>query len=173
VLLAMIDEVAATYRLRPDRFLLFGFSGGGHFAHRFAYLHPQRLLAVAVGAPGSVTLLRDDRDYWVGTRNVEQVFGRPVDLGALRRVPVLLVIGGEDTETWEITIPRDSPNWMPGASDAGANRLERMASLRASLEAHDVDVQQVIVPGVGHEAARVLEPVKAFFSTALARSRPA
>lgn len=171
VLLAMIDEVATTYRLQRDRFLLFGFSGGGHFAHRFAFLHPERLLAVAVGAPGSVTLLRDDRDYWVGIRNVAQIFGQPVDLTALRTVPVLLVIGSEDTETWEITIPRDNPTWMPGAADAGANRLDRMASLKASLEQYGVDVRQVIVPGVGHDASKVLDPVKAFFTAVLARSR--
>jgi hypothetical protein len=60
---------------------------------------------------------------------------------------------------------------MPGAADAGANRLDRMASLRASLDQHGVDVRQVIVPGVGHDAAGVLEPVKTFFSASLARSR--
>lgn len=169
VLLAMIDEVAPAYRLRTDRFLLYGFSGGGHFAHRFAYLHPERLLAVAVGAPGSVTLLRNDRDYWVGIRDVEQVFGRPVDFDALRAVPVLLVIGGDDTETWEITIPPDSPRWMPGADDAGVNRLDRIAALRRSLARHGVAVRLDIVPGAGHESHKMIDPVATFFTGILAR----
>jgi hypothetical protein len=171
VLLAMVEEAAATYRIEHDRFLLHGFSGGGHFAHRFYYLHPDRLLGVSVGAPGVVTLLNNDRDYWVGVRDFEEVFGTRLDLAAMRRVPVHLVIGGNDTETWEITIPRTSSRWMPGAEDAGVNRQDRMASLKASLEQHDIDVQQTTVPGVGHEGFKVLDPVKSFFSAALARRR--
>ncbi|MEJ7757326.1 MAG: hypothetical protein WKF83_14410 [Nocardioidaceae bacterium] len=43
ILLAMVDEVAQKYHLDARRFLLHGFSGGGHFAHRFFYLHATRL----------------------------------------------------------------------------------------------------------------------------------
>ncbi|MGL4285993.1 MAG: alpha/beta hydrolase, partial [Phreatobacter sp.] len=38
VLLSMIEEMKARYRIGGDRFGLLGFSGGGHFAHRFLYL---------------------------------------------------------------------------------------------------------------------------------------
>ncbi len=38
VLLAMIDEISTLLEYDFGRFLLFGYSGGGHFAHRF--LHP-------------------------------------------------------------------------------------------------------------------------------------
>src|SRR5690606_39266483 len=57
VLLGMVAEVAARYRLAGERFYLHGFSGGGHFAHRFLYLHPERLAGVSIGAPGIVTLI--------------------------------------------------------------------------------------------------------------------
>ncbi|WP_425450506.1 hypothetical protein, partial [Virgifigura deserti] len=40
VLLSMVAEVRERYRLAGERFLLYGFSGGGHFTHRFLYLHP-------------------------------------------------------------------------------------------------------------------------------------
>ena len=56
-----------------ERFALFGYSGGGHFAHRFLMLHPERLWAASIGAPGSVTLLDPTRDWWVGTRDVEEL----------------------------------------------------------------------------------------------------
>ena len=56
VLLAMVDEVAQKLETRFDRFMMFGFSGGGHFVHRFFYLHPGRLLAASIGSPGAVTL---------------------------------------------------------------------------------------------------------------------
>jgi poly(3-hydroxybutyrate) depolymerase len=65
VLLDMVDEIGERYGKRFDQFALFGFSGGGQFANRFAYLHPEKLWAVSIGAPGSVTLLDVNRDWWV------------------------------------------------------------------------------------------------------------
>src|SRR5690348_13671610 len=38
VLLAMVDEVGAMLGTRFAKFMLFGYSGGGHFVHRFFYL---------------------------------------------------------------------------------------------------------------------------------------
>ncbi len=167
VLLAMIDEIAAIYRLRADRFLMHGFSGGGHFAHRFFYLHPRRLLAVSIGAPGMVTLLDEDHDWWVGVRDLDQRFGIAPDIPSMREVPVQMVIGGDDTETWEITITPEHRLWMPAADLAGANRQDRMAALRQSFEQHGIDVRQDTVPGVAHSGYALLEPVKAFFSDVL------
>lgn len=172
VLLAMIEEVAESYRIDADRFLLHGFSGGGHFAHRFFYLHPRRLLGVSIGAPGMVTLLDQERDWWVGVRDIEVRFGQPLDLPAMRDVPVQMVIGGDDTETWEITVEPGGRNWMPGANDAGRTRLDRLVSLRRSFEAARIQVRHDIVPGVGHNGYAILDPVKAFFADALSTSQP-
>lgn len=173
LLLAMVDEVAARYRIEAERFLLHGFSGGGHFAHRFFYLHPSRLLGVSIGAPGMVTLLDRERDWWCGVRDLERIFGQAIDEAALRQVPVQMVIGGEDTETWEITVEPGGRYWMPGANDAGQTRLDRLASLRASFERAGIAVRHDVVPGVGHNGYAILEPVKAFFAETLAMSRDA
>jgi poly(3-hydroxybutyrate) depolymerase len=173
LLLAMVDEVAAKYRVDAGRFLLFGFSGGGHFTHRFLYAHPQRLLGVSIGAPGSVTLLDWTRDWWVGLRDFEARFGHPVDLEAMRRVAVQMVVGGDDTETWEIVTKPSDPGWMEGADLAGGNRQERMLSLRASFERHGIPVRHDVVPGVAHEGAKVLVPVADFFAKTLAEVRSA
>lgn len=168
VLLAMIDEVTPIYRLHSERFLLHGFSGGGHFAHRFFYLHPQRLMGVSIGAPGVVTLLDEEHDWWVGVRDLEARFGVRLDIPAMRDVAVQMVIGGDDTETWEITIEPHHARWMPGADLMGRNRLDRMTALRASFERQGIAVRQDTVPGVGHKGFAVLEPVKAFFVETLA-----
>ena len=171
LLLAMVDEVAAKYRVDADRFLMFGFSGGGHFVHRFLYVHPDRLLGVSIGAPGSVTLLDWDHDWWVGLRDFEARFGRPADIAAMRRVAVQMVIGAEDTETWEIVTKPSDPGWMDGADLAGANRQDRMRSLRRSFESHGIAVRQDTVPGIGHEGGKVLGPVEDFFVQTLAEAR--
>lgn len=167
ILLSMVDEVAARYRLAGDRFTLFGFSGGGHFTHRFLYLHPRRLEAASIGAPGVVTLLDGEHDFWVGVQDFESVFGQPLDLEAMRRVPVQMVIGGDDTDTWEITIDRDNPLWMPGADKAGRNRQDRMHALKASFEAAGIAVRHDVVPGVAHRVERLVPAVEDFLTEAV------
>lgn len=171
VLLEMVDEIAQAYRLDASRFLMYGFSGGGHFAHRFFYLHPRRLLGVSIGAPGVVTLLDEGHDWWVGVRDLEARFGIALDLPAMREAPVQMVIGGDDTETWEITIAPHHARWMPGADIQGVNRQDRMASLKASFERHGIAVRQDTVPGVGHDGYGLLDPVQAFFRGVLAERR--
>ncbi|MGO4838817.1 alpha/beta hydrolase, partial [Rhizobiaceae sp. 2RAB30] len=84
VLVDMVAEVAERYNLRSRKFLIHGFSGGGHFAHRFLYVHPERLLGASIGAPGIVTLIDFDHDYWVGLRDFEQRFGKAFSLQAVR-----------------------------------------------------------------------------------------
>lgn len=166
ILLAMVDAAAAKYRLVSDRFALFGFSGGGHFTHRFLYMHPDRLEAASIGAPGVVTLLDPEHDFWVGVRNFEAVWGRPIDLDAMRRVPVQMVVGGDDTETWEITIAPGSTLWMPGADLAGRNRQDRMIALKASFENAGIAVRHDVVPGVAHRVERLIPAVQDFLEQA-------
>ena len=133
VLLGMIDEVAGRYGVNADKVFLYGYSGGGHFAHRFFYLHPDRLRAVSIGAPGSVTLPDETHDYWVGCRNLEALFGTRLDVAAMRQVPVHQVVGGADRETWEITHRQGGRNWMEGANSAGETRVDRSTTLNEAF----------------------------------------
>jgi dienelactone hydrolase len=170
VLLEIVDEVAEKYRIDSERFLIHGFSGGGHFVHRFLYLHPRRVIAASIGAPGMVTLLDDKKPWHLGTSNLEETFGIAADINALRDVRVQMIVGGDDTATWEITVPETSRLYMPGVNDAGETRIERLTSLKESFIAHGIDVQMEIVPGVGHEGWKpaLLDRVKEFFRAALA-----
>ncbi|WP_284744876.1 PHB depolymerase family esterase [Amycolatopsis sp. RTGN1] len=170
VLLAMVEEVAQRYPVDPERFYLHGFSGGGQFAHRFGYLHPERLAGLSIGAPGRITRLDDTLPWWLGTADFEKRFGRAIDLDALRRVPVLMVAGEDDVETWEITNPGE-PNWMDGAEKTGATRVERLRTLERDFAAHGVDVRFVLVPGVAHQASPVLPVVREFFGELIAARR--
>ena len=170
VLLEIVKEVSEKYRLESERFLLHGFSGGGHFAHRFFYLHPDRLLGVSIGAPGMITLIDSGRPWWLGTRDLEAHFGISLRLDEMRNVAVQMVIGGEDIATWEIN-NHDSPGWIDGADAAGRTRLERLAALRENYEQAGIPVRHDIVAGVAHDGYGVLEPVRSFFATTLATTR--
>ncbi|MEX4006551.1 alpha/beta hydrolase [Neoaquamicrobium sediminum] len=171
VLLSMVDEVCAKYRIRDGGFMMYGYSGGGQFCQRFFMLHPQRLRAVAIGAPGVVTLLNQDYDWWVGVRDLKARFGIEIDLEAMRRVKVQTLIGGADDATWEITIPRESKLWMDGADLQGANRLERIAALADSFEAHGIAVRRDIVPGVAHSPFEMVDPAEDFFTSIVTAAR--
>ena len=128
VLLAMVHEVAATYRVRAGRFLLHGFSDGGHFGHGFFYLKSRRLLGVSIDAPRVVTLLDADRVWRVGVRGLEERFGVALDAPGMSDVAVRMVIGGDDTETWEITIEPYHRLWLPGAPGSSTRRRRAPAS---------------------------------------------
>lgn len=167
ILLGMVDEVARRYGFENGRFSLFGFSGGAHFVHRFFYLHPRRLEAVSICSPGSPTLLDPARPWWTGVSDMEQRFGRPLDLDAMRAVRVHLAVGRDDLDSREITHQPGGPHWMEGANDAGCTRVERLHSLDASLRDAGIETQFDLLPGVRHERDRLAESAIGFFETAL------
>ncbi|MEW2505333.1 PHB depolymerase family esterase [Amycolatopsis sp. NPDC047767] len=161
ILLDMIAEVAARFRVDADRFYLHGFSGGGQFAHRFAYLHADRLAALSIGAPGRVTRIDPDVPWWLGTADVRELFGTDVQVAALRKLPVQMIVGGEDKDTWEIA--------EPGIDAGGDTRIERLTTLRKNFESNGIDVQFDVVPGVAHRGLLIQPVVKNFIAGELAR----
>lgn len=169
LLLAMMAEVEARYEIRFRRAVMHGFSGGGQFVHRFYYLHPEKLTAVSIGAPGKITLLDNSRPWWVGTADVAQRFGRAIDVERLRQVKVQLVIGEDDIEGHEIHVAEGSRNWMAGANDAGCNRRERLETLQGNLRDHGIAAKLDVVPGVGHVGrGPILDTAARFFAECLA-----
>ncbi|WP_158742951.1 alpha/beta hydrolase [Acidisphaera sp. L21] len=171
VMLDMVAEVAEKYGQDWSTFAMFGFSGGGHFTHRFAILHPEKLWAACIGASGSVTLLDQTRNYWVGIRDLEATFGIKFDQTALARVPVQMVVGEADLETWEITHKPGGTYWMEGANDAGTTRPERLRTLAKSFEQAGVKVRFDLVPGMAHDRMKALPYVESFLAEVLAAKR--
>jgi pimeloyl-ACP methyl ester carboxylesterase len=173
VLLSIVDEVRARYGVEETRFGLFGYSGGAHFSHRMLILHPERLWGVSAGAPGSVTRLDTGKDWWVGVRDLEARFGTALDLDAMRRVPVQIIVGAADLESWEITHREGDRYWMPGANDAGTTRPERARALASSLESEGIRVRLDIVPNMAHDGLRAIPVAETFLKEALDHKRAA
>lgn len=171
VMLGMIDEVAARYGVSGARVLMFGFSGGGHFTHRFTILHPDRILACSIGSPGGVTLLEPGRPWWAGIDDCEQVLGIRVDPSRLRGKPVHMVVGEADTETWEITFKPGDRYWVEGANDAGATRGDRIRSLARSFRDAGAEVRLDVVAGATHDVTSVVQKTREFFVDVLKAQR--
>lgn len=163
LLLSMIEEVAERVPIDTEKFMLHGFSGGGQFAQRFLFVHPQRLSAVSIGAPGRLTMIDNTQDWWLGVRDFETRFGRSLDIDAIRRVPIQLLVGELDVETWE-TLDRSSSNWVDGLEKQGANRRERLENFRLNLADHDIDSQIDIMPGEAHNGRAAIPFANEFFA---------
>lgn len=161
LLLAMIADLEEASGHRFGRFHLFGFSGGGQFAHRFFYVHPERLASVSIGAPGAVTRIDPTRGWWFGTRHLEAVFGKPLDLDAMRQVPIQMIVGGDDLE--EFVIPPHLEAIIASLGPIGRNRIERLQLLRENFEDAGIAVRFDLVPGVAHAGLKVVGAVHDFF----------
>ena len=165
VLQDMVAEVGEKFGRRFERFGLFGYSGGGQFVN-YALLHPETLWAVSIGAPGSVTLLDPEQDWWVGAmrrRALRQVRrrercawrvhdrgqGRPGDLGDHAREAA-------------------SPH---GRELGRRTRPERLESLRRSFEAAGVHAVLDLVDNVPHDGLKCVPQVQDFLAATLRRLR--
>ncbi len=170
LLLEMLDEIAAKYPVDVSKFLLHGFSGGGQFTQRFLLFHPDRLLGASVGAPGRLTLIDNQTDWWLGTADVLERFGVTINPEAIACVPVQLIVGSVDIETWE-TQDRSESTWVEGLDAQGATRVDRLRTFERNLREHGIEARFDLVPGVAHQPFEVLPLVKQFFSSVLGEKR--
>lgn len=161
ILLNMLEEIRERYGVANGGFMLGGFSGGAQFAHRFAYLHPGHVQALSLAAPGRVTLLDDSLNWWSGIRDVEQRFGQGIDDGALRDMPIQLLVGENDNAN--ITVRRGDADWSPGANRAGITRRQRLESLYQHYLELGCNVRIEVVPNCGHAWLPLRDPTIRFF----------
>ncbi|KAG9527967.1 poly hydrolase, partial [Aureobasidium melanogenum] len=181
-LLSVLDEVAMRWpHIDTTKIFLMGFSGGGQFAQRFLYIYPDRLSAVSIGAPGKVTVLDDQQDWPKGTKNVQHVFDRPIDLDLIKAVNIHMVVGskdigahgGDDFKKWQQAMKakvKDAGSDEEAAltnnidvPGAGQGRLGTLQDIQRSWKNQGIETQLDIVDGVGHSADGVRGCVLDFF----------
>ncbi|KAI1771158.1 alpha/beta-hydrolase [Hypoxylon cercidicola] len=172
-LLDILDEVAARWPgIDTRKVFLAGFSGGGQFVHRFLYLHPERLAAASIGAPGHVTVLDDSQNWPIGVKDAEALFGRTIDKDRVGKVPIQLIVGGAELaphggeEFWAWM--RDLAGRNEGARQAMKfpamvkGRLATLQELHGLWMRDGITAQFDVVPGVAHDPKGVREGVLAF-----------
>jgi dienelactone hydrolase len=106
-LIAMIGHARAKLQsesIKTERQVLMqGYSASGMFVNRFVFLHPERVKAAIVGAPGGWAMAptgnyqQKSLTFPVGTSDFKEVSGRKFDLKKVRKVPLLMVLGDQDT----------------------------------------------------------------------------
>ena len=106
-LLAMIAD--ARKRLENEgiktetRVLMQGYSASGMFVNRFVFLHPDAVKAAIVGAPGGWPIApvaeyqKKKLTFPAGIADLKEVSGNKFNLKAVRRIPLFMILGAEDT----------------------------------------------------------------------------
>ncbi|KAH8893652.1 alpha/beta-hydrolase [Thozetella sp. PMI_491] len=182
-LLAIFGEIAFRWPgIDTTKVFLMGFSGGAQFSQRFLYLHPERLAAVSVGAPGRVTALDRNSNWPAGIRDVEAIFGKAVEPELIRNVRIQMVVGTEDNyvpggqEFWSWIKemrqkekeaagdagPDKSSPFSTGLPDIRQGRLDTLRQLHEAWKNIGIDASLDFVEGVAHDATGVRERVLDF-----------
>jgi pimeloyl-ACP methyl ester carboxylesterase len=182
-LIAMIE--AARRKLSGDglqldeRVLMFGFSASGMFVNRFCLLHPDRVLAAAIGSPGGWAMLPikswngQKLRYPIGMADFKRVVGHNFDWQTFKSLPLYFFIGDQDTN--DSVVFRDGYDKQDERlifRNFGSSYVERWRiAEKAYKEVGCSRCQFVIYKGVGHDINReIWKDIRAFFNNELNRS---
>jgi dienelactone hydrolase len=106
-LIAMIEHARAkleSEKIKIEKQILMqGYSASGMFVNRFVFLHPELVKAAAIGAPGgwaiapTATYQKKSLTFPAGTSDFREISGAKFDLKKVRKVPLLMILGDQDT----------------------------------------------------------------------------
>ena len=162
-LLGLMEELRLAGIWRTGTFDLFGYSGGGQFAHRFAMLYPNLIGRLTTVAAGWYTL-PDDAPFPYGFGPSQK---RPGDWGAKMAARLDEFLGLDiHVAVGALDFERDDRTRKSASLDKqqGRNRLERASrwcnALRAAAEERGLpepEIQFAVLPGSGHSFAECME----------------
>lgn len=148
-LIALLDDLAAEHGIAPDRFALFGFSGGAQMAHRFAMFHPGRVRRLCVVSAGWYCMPHTDITYPHGIGDGE---GRAIVGPEFLDIPTAVIVGNRDTRI-DASVRQDEIINLR----QGRNRLRRARcytrALRCYAESQGKHSAATLLtlPGVSHD----------------------
>ncbi len=130
---------------------LFGFSGGGQFAHRFAMAYPRRIASYVVAAAGWYTMPDTARGFPRGVGYNRHLPDIRINLKEFMTIPSCVIVGERDTR------PGSALNQSRGiVEEQGTHRLQRgenwVQSMQRVARSVGLDdcIRFVIAPRSGH-----------------------
>ena len=147
----ILAEVGSMTGVSTRSIVMFGYSGGGQFVHRFAMAYPHQVQRMAIAAPGWYTFPNRRLPYPEGIGSCKDLPDVFLDPGRFLQIPTLVLVGEHDCV-------RDQTLNQDGKLDArqGKNRIERArrwvtAMVTAALQYnYETEIKFRIVPGCGH-----------------------
>ncbi|WP_282937323.1 alpha/beta fold hydrolase [Paenibacillus sp. RC67] len=153
----ILEEVGALTEAATDKVYLFGYSGGGQFAHRYALAYPERVECLVVGAAGWYTFPDHSFEYPQGIGSFPGLEDVEMDPDRFLNIPTCVLVGEADTE-------RGTSLNQDAAVDAqqGLNRVERglswLTAIRAAAHQRGLDTRYhyETLPQSTHSFARCM-----------------
>lgn len=178
-LVAMIDDARKRLfdeKIATDkRVLIYGFSASGMFANRFAFLHPDRVLAAAVGSPGGWPIAPASEfdgkklRYPIGIGDAKLVAGKKIDTKNLKHVKFFIFLGDKDDNDSVVF----GDGYEPEDKDLvfelfGRVPIDRWASSKRLYADAKLNAEFKLYPGIGHTLnPAIIDDVNTFFVTAM------
>lgn len=161
-LLAMIadarDRLSSRSIITDEKVFVNGFSADAMFANRFTAIHPNRIKAAAIGAPGGWPLAPvstwngESLNYHIGVADFAQIIGKPFDQGTFSSVPQYFYLGDQDTND---SVPNEDSYSAEQRQQVerlfGTAPVERWEHAKEIYSSIGASAQFVTYPGVGHE----------------------
>ncbi|WP_282937325.1 alpha/beta hydrolase [Paenibacillus sp. RC67] len=117
----IVEETGRITSASTKQLYLFGYSGGGQFAHRYAMAHPERIARLVVGAAGWYTFPDRSLSYPQGIREgIPDMPDLLLDPMKFLSIPTLVLVGERDTNHGDAL--EQSPDID---AQQGGNRVER------------------------------------------------
>ena len=149
-LLEIIEDARDRNHFVGRKVNLFGYSGGGQLAHRFAMLYPHLIASLHVGAAGWYCMPDASLPYPYGVGPAESGAdwsrNMSANLASFLELPVNIYVGAEDRNRDDPTLRR---NPIVDASQ-GVHRHARAAAYVASAAASGGAAKFVELEGCGH-----------------------
>lgn len=148
---SMMQDAMEFLGYSPYPLHMFGFSGGGQFAHRYGMFYPKKVARLVLSAPGWYTFPDPNQYYPFGLRASKEWPNLKFAAESFLGIPVLVLVGEEDDV-------RDKDLNALRRIDAfqGFNRIERgmrwVTSMRALATAFGIhpDFHFETVPNASH-----------------------
>ena len=179
-LIAMIDharaELAKDNIQTDEKIFIQGFSASGMFANRFTSLHPDRVKAATIGAPGGwpIAPIADFNgellNYPAGIADLEVLTGKGFDAATYNSIPQLIYMGSlEDHDSLDFTDGWDEAAAQRVEKLFGADALSRWDDAESIYLTEGANAQFLLVDGIGHDRTELQKYSTEFFKNVLSR----
>lgn len=159
-LIAMIEDAINRLDEREIDFeetiLMWGFSASGMFANRFTALHPERVKAAAIGAPGGWPIAPVaeykgvELDYPIGIADLFQLVGYSFDMESFKNIPLYFYLGDQD-------INDALPYNVTLNTYIGTTPVSRWPIAEEIYNSINCDCEFILYTGIGHEITNQME----------------
>ena len=151
-LIRALNEIGAKTGWNTAKIDMFGFSGGAQFAHRFAFVHAQRVRRLVLGAAGWYTMPDLSQGYPYGCADAAGLEGARLNIVAAVQLRTLVMVGEHDDRPDDAELNRSKRVRRV----QGRSRIDRARNWVAAMSAfaHDLgvasEIEFVELRGVDH-----------------------